>query len=119
MANATKNARTIISSASLSAGNTASGSVSLTTALGLLITVRITNGSTGPTVAPTVSINVSTDNSTWRLLTSSQSQTGNSVTTDFSFLVPPEAIYAQVSITGNTAQAVTVEAFGHELTSVG
>lgn len=115
---ATKTARTIITSASLSAGNTASGVFDLHTALGGLLTVRITNGATGPTVAPTVTINVSNDNSVFRKFASAQADTGNSTVTDFTFQIPSSVLYAQVSITGNTAQAVTVESLGHELTSI-
>jgi len=116
---ATKTARTLIASASLAVAGTASGSLDLRTTFGALVTVRVTNGGTGPTVAPTVTINVSTDNGTWRQYTAVQSNTGNSVVTDFVFDIPATVMYVQVSITGNTGQAVTVEALAHEFTSFG
>lgn len=114
----TKTARTIISSASLTAGNTSSGTIDLRTTFGATITVRITNGATGPTIAATATINISTDNSTWRKLTAVQSNTGNNVVTDIPVNIDASVLYAQVSITGNTAQAVTVESYAHELTSI-
>jgi len=116
---ATKTARSIIASqtqAALAAAVT--GAWDLHTALGGLLTVRITNGATGPTIGSTVTVNVSTNNSTWRKLAAVTAGVANSEVDDFPFTIPPETMYVQVSIVGNTGQTVTIEALGHELTSI-
>lgn len=118
MANVNPTARTVIASASLSAGNTAVGALDVRTTFGGIVTVKITNGATGPSTAPTVTINVSTDNSNWIKLTSTQSNLGNNVVTMMVFDIS-KTMYFQCSITGNVAQAVTVEALFHEITSIG
>lgn len=115
----TKTARTIIASVSLPAGNTNSAARDLTTCFGGTIMTRVTNGATGPTVAATVTINVSVDGSTWRKLVAIQSNTGNNVITDIPVNIDASIMHVQVSITGNTAQAVTVESYFQELTSIG
>jgi len=117
---ATKTARTIITSQSLAAGAGAvTGTWNGTTSLAALLTARITNGATGPTIGCTVTVNVSNDNSTWRKLTAVTAGTSNNEIDDFAFVIPDATMYVQVSIGGNTGQAVTIEALLHELTSVG
>ena len=117
--NAAKVARTLIASSTLAVAGTSTATWDLRTCLGGVATVRVTNGGTGPTIAPTVTVNISTDGSTWRKLTAQQSDTGNSVVTDMVFDLPAAALYAQISITGNTGQSVTVESYGHELRGIG
>lgn len=120
MATATKTARTLQSSASNAAGGTTTGSsIDLTTALGMQVTAKVTNGATGPTVACTFKIEISNNNSAWKTHFEAAARTGNSVVTEWSVTVGPEIMYARSVFTGNTGQAVTVEAFGHELTSIG
>jgi len=119
VATATKTARTLQSSTSNAAGATTTGSaVDLTTALGLHVTAKVTNGATGPTVGCTFRIEISNNNSTWRPHFEAVAQTGNSVVTDWSVALGPEIMYARSVFTGNTGQSVTVEAFGHEFTSI-
>ena len=116
---ATTTARTFQASTSNSAGSTATGSsVDLRTALGCLVTAKVTNGATGPTVPCSVRVDVSTDNSAWKTFALATAQVGNSIVTEFAFDLPASVMYARTVFTGNTAQAVTVEAFGHELTSL-
>lgn len=119
MAAATKTSRTLQASASNAAGGTTTATAwNLTTALGGTVQGRITNGGTGPTIACTMTINVSTDNSTWR--TFFQATAGTTASTAYDFVVdlPMPVMYCQVVFTGNTAQSVTVEAFGHELSTI-
>jgi hypothetical protein len=44
--------------------------------------------------------------------------TGNNAVTDFTVEVPPGVMFVNVDFTGNTAQAVTVEAQIEELTTI-
>ena len=115
-----KTQRTLQSSTSNGAGSTTTGSgVDLSTALGIAITARITNGGTGPTLPCGVTIEVSSDGgTTWRPWASGTAGTANNAVYDFSFDIPPAVMRARSVFTGNTGQAVTVEAFGHELTSL-
>lgn len=119
MANATKTARTFQSSTSNGAGSTTTGSaVNLTTALGCVVTMRITNGATGPTVGCSARIEVSNDNSTWRTFFEAVATNAANAVTDFAVELPAAIMHARSVFTGNTGQAVTVEALGHELTSI-
>jgi hypothetical protein len=117
MATATKNARTIVASVSLLAAGSTSGTLNLTTALGCLVTIRITPAGT-LTVGATVAINVSTDNSTWRPLATYTSGLVSGTNYDFGYEMASATMYLQVSFTGATGAACTVEATGHELTSI-
>ncbi len=115
----TKTAQTLQSSASNSAGGTTTGTgLDLTTKLGGLLTGKITNGGTGPTVTCSLRIDVSVDNSAWKTFRTLAAALGNSVVTEFAVDIPPSVMYVRTVFTGNTAQAVTVEAFLHELTTV-
>ena len=116
---ATSTARTLQSSSSNAAAGTTTGTaLDLRTDLGLLVTARVTNGGTGPTIGCTFRIEVSNDNSAWFTHFEAVAQTGNNVVTDWSVTLGPEVMYARSVFTGNTGQAVTVVAVGHELTSL-
>jgi hypothetical protein len=120
MATATKNARTLQSSASNAAGATTNGATwNLTTAFGGIITALITNGGTGPTVGCDFVVQVSTDGAAWKEHTRQTAGLVAGAAYPFSIDVPAGVMYARVQFAGNTGQAVTVEAFGHELTSIG
>jgi hypothetical protein len=120
MATAVKNIRTLQASASNTAGSTTTSSTwNLATALGGVLSARITNGATGPTIACTVTVNLSTDGgTTWRAYDSALAGVTNAGVFDFDFPIPDGIANVQAVFTGNTAQTVTVEAFGHELTSI-
>lgn len=119
MATATKTARTIRSSTTLTAGNTDNGTaVTLTSAFGGLVTAKVTNGATGPTIGCTAYFEVSVDNSAWKVVQAATAAVANSAVTEWGWDVPPSVMYARVRFTGNTAQSVTIEAFMHELTSI-
>jgi hypothetical protein len=120
MATATKTARTVVASASLSASTSTSGTWNGTTALGATLTLRILNGATGPTVAPTITVKTSNDNSTWRLLTTINGTTGNNDDDQYTVTIDPSVMYVQVTFTqGASGQSVTVEALIQEMTSIG
>lgn len=116
---ATKTARTVQTSASNGAGSTTTSSaLSLITALGCLLTAKITNGGTGPTVGCDFVVEVSNDNSAWKTYSRQTAGVANSLVSEFTVDLPPATMYVRSKFTGNTGQAVTVECFGHELTSL-
>jgi hypothetical protein len=120
MATAVKTARTLQASATNGAGSTTTGTTwTLTTAFGGILTAKITNGGTGPTVGCDFVVNVSVDGTNWKEFSRQTAPTTNSAVTPFAVEIPPGVMYTQPVFTGNTVQAVTVEAFGHELTSIG
>ena len=116
----TKTPRTIQASTSVGAGSTQNGTeVDLSTAAGLLITARVTNGATGPTVGCTVLVEVRESGSgNWRTYAQATAPVTANAVTDFAWDVPPAGIRYRVTFTGHTGQAVTVEAIGHELTTL-
>ena len=125
----TKTARTLIAAAtSNAAGSTTRGTADLRTAQGGMLTVKVTNGATGPTVPATVNILVAHDagatptaasaGSDWKTIWSFAASTGNNVVTEQSITIDPAVMHVEVEVTGNTAQAVTCEAFLSEITSV-
>src|SRR3954471_15276924 len=102
---ATKSSGSLQASTSNTAGSTTTSStLDLSTAYGAIITAKITNGGTGPTVACTATLNVSPDGSTFYFWASQTAGTTASGVYATPFIVPPEAIKANVVFTGNTAQ---------------
>lgn len=119
MATITKTAATLVSSQSNAAGATTTGTGrNISTTFGGLVQGRITNGATGPTIPCDMVVEVSTDNTNWYQFSRQTSLTGNSVATDLEVEVPYYVMYVRVRFTGNTGQAVTVEAYLHEATSI-
>lgn len=115
----TKTARTLQSSASNAAAATTTGTaLDLTTGLGGLLTAKITNGATGPTIAGSLYVEVSNDNTNWKVFRQCVAGVANSAVYEFSVEIPPSVMYVRTRFADNTAQAVTVEAFLHELTSI-
>lgn len=122
-----KTARTIVASASNTAGSTTRGTIDLETTYGGMLTMKITNGGTGPTVQcegrvlvahnatlPTAA-SAGTD---WKTVYVFGGGTTNSAVTEMSYLVDPSVMALEVEFTGNTGQTVTVEAFLSELSTV-
>ena len=125
----TKTPRTLIAAAtSNAAGSTTRGAVDLRTAQGGLLTIKIANGATGPTVPATVNILVAHNSGAtpaaaaagadWKTIWSFAASTGNNVITEQSITIDPGVMHLEVEVTGNTAQAVTCEAYLSEVTSV-
>lgn len=116
---ATKTSGALQASASNTAGSTTTSStLDLTTAYGAVITAKVTNGGTGPTIACTATLNISPDGSTWYFWAAQTAGVTNSGVYPMTFVVPPEAIKAQIVFNGNTAQTVTVEAQYQALTAI-
>lgn len=123
----TKTPRTLISAGtSNGAGSTTRGTVDLRTAQGGLLTVKLTNGGTAPTIQATCNILVAHNagatppaaiaGTNWKTVWSFGGGTTNSAVTEQSWDVPPGVMHLEVEVTGNTAQAVTCEAFLSEIT---
>ncbi len=116
----TKTARTLQASATNSAGQTATGaSLDLRSALGLLLSGRITNGATPPTAPCEMIVQVSPNGSTWREYSRQAAGLAASATYEFIVELGPEILWARTVFTGNTAQSVTIEAEGQELSAIG
>lgn len=117
---ATKNLRTIIAAAtSNSAGSTTTGTaIDLTTRYGGLLTVKITNGATGPTVPASANVYTSGDNTNFKLFNQVTADITGAASYEWAFDIPLGTMYLRVDVTGNTAQAVTCEAFLQELTTI-
>lgn len=125
----TKNPRTLVSAGtSNSASGTTRGTLDLRTTHGGTLTAKITNGGTGPTVQCECRILIAHNSgstptagaagSDWKTIWKFGGGTSNSGVTEQSFDVPPGTMHLEVEFTGNTGQAVTVEAFLSEITSV-
>ena len=78
----------------------------------------MTNGSTGPTAPCVARLEVSHDSSTWKTFFRATAQLGNSAVTEWAVEIPPSVMYLRSVFSGNTGQAVTVEALVSELTSL-
>ena len=125
-----KTSRTIIASGTTNAVSPAAtrGTVDLRNAQGGMLTVKITNGATGPTVPATVNILIAHDagatptaaaaGAGWKTIWSFAASTGNNVITEQSITIDPAVMHLEVEVNGNTAQAVTCEAYLSEITSV-
>lgn len=117
---ATKNLRTIITAGTNNAAaTTTTGTVvNLTTAYGGVWTAKVTNGGTGPTLPATVTVYASGDNVNFKTIATLVSQLGAAIISEFNGFVDPGVMYFRIDIGGNTGQAVTVEAFLQELTTI-
>lgn len=123
----TKNPRTVIASASNAAGATVRGAIDLRTAQGGILTLRITNGGTGPTAQCVGRVMIAHDSgttpatgaagATWKQVFYFGGGTTANADTWISFEAPEGAMHLQVEFSGNTGQAVTVEAYFGEVTS--
>lgn len=125
----TKTARTIIASISNAAGATKRGTLDLNAVQGGgFLTIKITNGATGPTVQCACNIliahnatlpSAASAGADWKTIASYGGGTTASAVTEIGMPIDPAIMALEVEFTGNTGQAVTVEAFFSELTSVG
>lgn len=123
----TKTPRTLVAaSTSNAAGSTTRGTVDLRTAMGGILTMKITNGGTGPTVQCEGRILVAHNSgatptaasagSDWKTLWSFGGGTTASAVTEQSMEIGPGVMHLEAEFTGNTGQAVTVEAYLSEVT---
>lgn len=123
----TKNKRTIIASTSNAAGGATRGTLDLEAAYGGYLTIKITNGGTGPASQCVCNILIAHEStvptaggagSDWKTIASYGGGTTASAVTERGMPIDPAIMALEVEFTGNTSQAVTVEAFLSELTSI-
>lgn len=123
-----KTPRTIVAAAtSNAAGATTRGTVDLRTAQGGLLTLKMINGGTGPTVQCQANILVAHNSgekpaaasagADWKTLWSVGGGTVANAITEQSMEIGPGVMHLEVEFTGNTGQAVTVEAYLSEITN--
>jgi hypothetical protein len=116
-----KTGRVLEASSSNAAGATKTGTaLDLTTTgrFGGVAVLSITNGATGPTIACDAIIEASHDNSIWIEISRQTAPVTASAVQTFAVPIDPAYLYIRSKFTGNTAQAVTVAAYMHELTSI-
>ncbi len=127
MTTATKTARSIVASTSNSAGGTTRGRLELLTAFGGILTLKMTNGATGPTLQCSANVLIAHNatqpaaaaaGSDWKTLLSVGNGTASNTVGEYSLNVSSAVMQLEVEFTGNTGQAVTVEAHFSELSSV-
>ena len=115
----TKSDTTIIASASNAAGAITRGTIDLSAAYGGIVTMKITNGATGPGVQAEGRVLIShadtlpaaaSAGADWKTIWRFGGGTTASGVTEQSFQFGPEVRHLEVEFTGNTVQAVTVEA---------
>lgn len=115
----TKTDTSIWAASSQSAGATTTASaVNLTDGYGAEIVGSITNGGTGPTTPAYVALEESSDNSQWIEVERITAGVANSAVQPFKFVLGPACRYARLVSSGNTGQAVTLNARIAELTEV-
>lgn len=130
MATAVKTPRTLVTAAtSNAAAATTRGAVDLRTAMGGILTYKITNGATGPTVQCSANVLVAHNvgatpalasaGTDWKTISSVGGGTTANAISEWSYEVGPGVMHLEVEFKGNTGQAVVVEAYFSELTSVG
>ena len=121
MATLIKTIRTLQASASNAVGSTTTSSswTQLATALGGTVNATVINGATGPTVGCDCVVQTSADGgTTFREYSRQTAPTTALQATTFNVPILPGFPLARVVFAGNTGQAVTVEAFGAEETSI-
>ena len=115
----TKSDTTIIASAGNAAGATSRGTIDLSSAYGGIVTMKITNGGTAPTLQCEGRVLIShadtlptaaSAGADWKTVWRFGGGTTASGVTEQSFQFGPEVRHLEVEFTGNTGQAVTVEA---------
>jgi hypothetical protein len=123
-----KTARTLVASASNGAGSTTRGRLDMNAVQGGgFLTIKMTNGGTGPTLQCLCNILIA-HNATlpaaasagtdWKTIATFGGGTVAGFPTEIAIPIDPSIMCLEVEFTGNTGQAVTVEAYLSELTSV-
>lgn len=114
-----KSKSVIVASASNAAGATTRGTLDVSSKYGGIITMKITNGATGPTAQCEGRVLISHEDvlpaageagANWKRVWWFGGGTTNAAVTEQSFVFGPEVRHVEIEFTGNTAQAVTVEA---------
>ena len=115
----TKTDTVLVASTSNAAGATTRGTIDLSAVYGGIVTMKITNGSTGPTVQCEGRVLIShadtlpaaaSAGADWKTVWRFGGDITANAVTEQSFQFGPEVRHLEVEFTGNTGQAVTVEA---------
>lgn len=117
---ATKTAKTLLASTSNAAGGGTNGTEwNCSTNYGGVVCGKITNGATGPTIGCDFVVYIGEATGIKREFSRQTAGVANNGVQDFtSPEIPPGVLFVNVRFEGNTAQAVTVEAYGQELTTI-
>ena len=116
---ATKTSKTLYASASLAAATSVDATEwNMTTCYGGIAAVKLTNGASAPTTAPVVKFYVGESTGTKRLLYTASGDTTNSSVNDLVCEIPASAMYVNITVTNGATNAITVEAYGQELTTI-
>lgn len=122
-----KTARTLVAAATSNAAAAVTrGTIDLEATYGGMLTLKMTNGATGPTVQCTANVLIS-HNATlpaaagagadWKTMYTLGGGIVANAITELSIPIDASIMNLEVEFTGNTGQAVVVEAFLSELTS--
>ena len=121
-----KTARTLVASVSNAAAGTTRGTIDLKAVWGGMLTLKMTNGATGPTVQCSANILIAHNailptaasaGADWKTMHTIGGGTAANGITELAIPIDASIMNLEVEFTGNTGQAVTVEAFFSELTS--
>lgn len=116
---ATHTAKTLLTSQSLAATASVNATEwNLSTAYGGLYAVKLTNGATAPTTAPVATIYVGEATGVKRKLYTASGDTTNSSVNDIVCDLPPGTMFANCTVTNGATNAITVEAYGQELSTI-
>lgn len=116
---ATKTAITLYASASLAAATSVNATEwSMATCYGGIAAVKLTNGATAPTTAPIVKFYVGESTGTKRLYYTASGDTVNSSVNDVVCELPAGVMFNNITITNGATNAITVEAYGQELSTI-
>lgn len=122
-----KTARTLIAPVSNGVFDTKRGTIDLKNTYGGLLTMKITNGAAGPDIQCVGKVlvahnatlpNAGPAGADWKTLFLFGGGVTANVVTENHFMVDTSVMALEVEFTGNTGQAVTVEAFLSELSTV-
>ena len=116
---ATKTAKTLLTSQALAAATPVNATEwNLSTGYGGMLGIKLTNGTSAPTTAPVVKIYIGESTGTKRLLYTATGDTVNSSVNDIVCEIPASAMFVNALITNGATNAITVDAYGQELTTV-
>lgn len=116
---ATKTSKTLLTGQSLAAAASVNATEwPASTAYGGLAAVKLTNGASAPTTAPTVTFYVGEATGTKRKYYTASGDTTASSVNDIICEIPASAIFVNITITNGATNAITVEAYGQELTTI-
>ena len=117
---ATKNARTILTSQSLAAVTSVNGTeLNLSTAYaGTVVFVKLTNGASAPTTAPKVTFYSGEGTGVKRKRYEVTGDTIANSINDLSFITEQGEMFVNVTILNGATNAITVEAYAQEATTI-